>query len=109
MPSFHRFKAMPKKFIKSGTKIPIKLSLHEKELILEHTFVDENVTEPLEQAIPKNKVITINLSLEDLNDLLEYIAAEANHSEDENLEEELDSLYDKLEEIEQSYIEIEDE
>jgi hypothetical protein len=100
---------MPKKFIPSGTKILIKLSLREKELILDHTLVDSNVTEPLEQAIPKKDSIEIGFPLDDLNDLLEFIAAEANHTENKKLEDELDALYEKLEEIEQAYIEIEKE
>jgi len=100
---------MSKKFIKSGTKIPIKLSLREKELILDYTLVDSNVTEPLEQAISKGNTTEINLSIDDLNDLLESIAAEANHAKNKKLEDEFDALYEKLEEIEQSYIEIKDE
>jgi len=41
-------------------------------------------------------------TLEDLDDLLGYIAAEANHAEDANLERKLQALYDRLCKIEDS-------
>jgi hypothetical protein len=42
-------------------------------------------------------------TLDDLEDMLGYIAAEANHAEDSALEEELDALWGRLREIQRSY------
>ena len=73
--------------------------------VLEHTFVGDNITDPLEQAIEKGNTLTIHISLEDLEDLLGYIATEANHAKIKKLEDELDELYEKLQEIEEAYSE----
>jgi len=49
--------------------------------------------------------ITAKYSLEDLDELLGYIAAEANHSEDERRATRLYKLYDRLSDIEASVVE----
>ena len=93
------------KIIQLGEEVPITFANKESKLILEHTFVGNNITDLLEQAIVKGNTITIHISLEDLEDLLGYIAAESNHAKCEKLEDELDDLYEKLQEIAESYSE----
>lgn len=41
--------------------------------------------------------LIVKYSLDELDELLGYIAAEANHAENEKLERDLDRLYDRLE------------
>ena len=44
-----------------------------------------------------------NYTLADLEDILGYLAAEANHTEDRKLRGELDVFYDRLSAVQQSY------
>ena len=44
--------------------------------------------------------INVDLSMDEIEDVQGYVAAEANHTEDAKLEKELDRLFDKL----QSYL-----
>ena len=92
-----------KKFIKTGDPIPIVLSGLERNLILEQTFVGTDITEPISEAVEQKCKITIYLSLEDIDDLLGYVAAAANHESDDSLQNKLDKLYGKLESIVQQY------
>ena len=52
-------------------------------------------------------MITVYYSPQDLEELLGFIAAEANHTKNKVLEADLDSLYDKLEEILEEYADTE--
>jgi hypothetical protein len=42
-------------------------------------------------------------TLDDLEDMLGYIAAQANHTDDDKLREELENLYDRLSAVQESY------
>ena len=95
---------MKPKQIKLGEKVPVKLTLHERDLIREHTFYDPKFGSV---AIVAENGILLRLSLEEIEDLLGYIAAEANHSTSRALEIELGQLYDKLTQLSESYEETE--
>ena len=56
--------------IQPGERVPIRLSQLQRHLILEHTFMSPE----LEEGIG-----TISLDLDDLDELLGAVAAEANH------------------------------
>lgn len=66
----------------------------EQELITEHTFADP------EYARRRRKVangrVRGSFTLNDLDDLMGYVAAEANHLKDKKLQRELDALQDSL-------------
>jgi len=76
--------------------IEIKLTTRERDLILEHTFAGNDLTDRIKLAELKGKHILIRYTLEDLDELVGYIAAESNHTEDRNLQRQLDRLFDKL-------------
>jgi len=93
-----------KRVIKQEDKIPIRFSEQERNLLLEHTLIlDDELTDPLEQALAKEGMLTVHYSLDDLDDLLGYVAAEANHSKDKNIKDQLEALIDRLDMIEDSY------
>ena len=92
-----------KKMILPGQEIEIKLSLRERDLIRDHTFADEELTDRLELALMDGDRIVVRYSLDDLDELLGFIAVEANHAKDKKLQKELEALYDRLVEIEESY------
>ncbi len=84
-------------------KITIKLSEFERDLIIEHTFVEQEYIDILEEAIPRTGYITVELTIDDLDFILGHIAFSANHAEERDLESLLDDLYDHLTEIESAY------
>ena len=87
--------------------IKINLTTEERGLIINETFADLVLLEPLEKGQVKDDLITVYYAPQDLEELLGFIAAEANHTEDKVLEEALDSLHDKLEDILDAYDESE--
>ena len=84
---------MKRKKIPYGTKLPVKLTLRERDLIRDETFCDPDFAK---SAIVDAKGVRLDLSLDDIEEIQGYIAAEANHTENSILEKKLDSLFDKL-------------
>ncbi len=84
---------MKRKKIPYGSKLPVKLTLRERDLIRNKTFYDPDFAS---SAVVEGKDITLELSLDDIEEIQGYIAAEANHTENKKLQKELDLLFDKL-------------
>ena len=81
----------------------IVLTAGDRDLILQHTFVDGELRTQLDKGIEAGRVkLKILLTPDGLNELLEWIAAGANHAESQALESRLDVLYDKLVSVEKS-------
>ena len=78
-------------------EIEIKITPEERDLILDLTFADEALTDRLKIAEMRGKHLVARYSISDLDDLIGFIAAEANHAEDKKLQKKLDRLIDKLE------------
>ncbi|MBW2072756.1 MAG: hypothetical protein JRI89_16075 [Deltaproteobacteria bacterium] len=87
---------MQRKQIDYSQPVEVTLNSHEKSLILEHTFVGPDLTDQFELASEKEGKIIVKYTLDELEELLGFIAAEANHTEDSRLQKELDELYDRL-------------
>lgn len=89
--------------------IDIWLTLAERELILNHTLADDDLVARVRDAkqVAHSKIV-VKYTSDELNELLEFIAAEANHTEDRGLEHRLDNLYDRLEDIEGTLIVVDD-
>ena len=84
---------MKRKKIHYGSKLPVKLTLRERDLIHEETFC---APELVKFAVVEGKGIRVDLSLDDIEEIQGYIAAEANHTDNKKLQKELDGLFDKL-------------
>ena len=82
-----------RKKIPYGTKLPVKFTLVERDLIQQHTFYrpDFGDLEPL-----TGKRITVDMSLDDIEELQGYVGAEANHTKDAKLQTKLDRIFGKL-------------
>ncbi len=84
-------------------EIEIKFTFQERDLIIDHTFADPELTKKLKIAEIKGKHLITKYSIHDLDDMLGFIAAEANHTDDKKLEKKLDKLFDKLSRILEKY------
>jgi len=82
-----------KKNIPYGEKLPVLFT--QKEMGILHEYVLYSSPEPLNGKVSGNKIKVI-LSLDDIEDLMGYVAAEANHTNDKKLENALDKIFTRL-------------
>ena len=97
---------MRRKKIKYGEPVPVRLSLRERDLIIEHAFLDPELAERIKIAKIQSGKITAKYSLDDIDILLGCIAAESNHTKSKKLQKELDELFDRLQALMESFEEI---
>ena len=82
-----------KKKIPYGEKLPVLFTESEIAIIRDRVIYPE--PEQLNGIVSKNK-IKVMLSLDDIDDLMGYVAAEANHTDDKKLQNTLDKIFDRL-------------
>jgi Plasmid pRiA4b ORF-3-like protein len=96
------------KRIRLDDTVPVELNARERELVLEHTFAEEDLTDRL-RVVPKpNQTPVYRFTLDDLDELVGYVAAEANHAKDKKLQKEWDRLYARLASVLESYTDEDD-
>jgi hypothetical protein len=94
---------LERKRISPGEKVPLELNERDRELVLKHTFAEDDLTGRL-QIVPKPGAPPIfHFTLEDLDQLAGYVAAEANHATNKKLRKELEQLFDRLDDLLCSY------
>lgn len=77
-------------------EIEIKFTLQERDLIIDHTFTGPDLTKRLQIAEIKGKHLIVKYSTYHLDELIGFIAVEANHTEDKKIREKLDRLFKRL-------------
>jgi len=92
-----------RKKIRQGQTIEVRFSPRERVLVLEHTFTGPDLTTTLRRAQLESGRYVVRYTLNDLDELLGFVAAEANHSTDKKLRRELDALYVKVRREVESY------
>lgn len=91
------------KKIEPDQPVAVLFTLRERDLVLEHTFASGELTDRLRVAEVKGRKLVAKYTLDDLDELLGYIAAEANHTLNKKLQKELDALFARLQDEMQSY------
>jgi len=84
---------MEKQDLRLRKKLPVQLTLHERDLIRSSTFLDPDFGT---DGVIDGKNITLELSIGEIEEVRGYVAAEANHTRDTKLPRELDQVFDKL-------------
>jgi hypothetical protein len=97
-----------RKRIRSDENVPVKLNDRERELIVEHSFAEPELTDRRRVVPELGEPPIYYFSLDDLDELAGYVAAEANHAKDKKLQKEWDWLYARLAEVLDSYTDDED-
>jgi len=87
--------------IEEGAKVAVRLNARDRRL-LSDLVVDPDYLERL-RPVPGSKDLTGDYTLDDLEDMLGEIAAEANHTPNTRLKMQLDELYERLSSIQRSY------
>jgi hypothetical protein len=92
-----------RKQIAVGEKIPLELNDRERDLIMNHTFAGSELTDRFCIVSDSGRSPSYRFSLDELDDLSGYVAAEANHAKVKHLEKELLALYARIAAILESY------
>jgi hypothetical protein len=81
----------------------LELSDLERELILKHTFANDELTSRLRIVRQPDEPPVYRFTLDDLDELTGYVAAEANHAKDKKLGKQLHRLCARIAAVLQSY------
>ena len=82
-------------------EIKIKFTSQERDLIIDHTFAGPDLIKRLQIAEIKGKHLIAKYSTYDLDELIGFIAAEANHTDDKKIGKKLDRLFERLTRIQE--------
>jgi hypothetical protein len=91
------------KKVRENEKVPITFSAGDRELVLDHTFADPDLTAPLRRRRRPAEDVVVRYTLSDLEELQGFIAAEANHTKDKRLQKRLYALHHRLQNEMQQY------
>jgi len=83
--------------VKSRGTVPLELNQRERDLIISHTFADKSLTDRLQIAPQPGQRSVFRFTLDELDELVGDVAAEANHAKNKVLQEQLDQLCDRIE------------
>jgi hypothetical protein len=83
--------------IRPDETVPVELNERERELILSHTFADESLTNRLRVGPKRGERPIFRFCLDELDELVGFLAAEANHAKNKVLREQLNQLCDRIE------------
>ena len=83
--------------------VPLELSDRERELILKHTFSDDELTGRLRIVPRPGEPPVYRFTLDEWDEVAGYVAAEANHAKDKKLQKEWDRLYARMAALLESY------
>ena len=93
LPQNRTLSAEQKTRVSPGDQVPIELSERERELIVQHSFADEELTRRLLVVPQPGAAPVYYYTLDELDELAGYVAAEANHAKNAKLRREWDRLY----------------
>jgi hypothetical protein len=86
--------------VKEHERVPLELNRRERDLIISHTFADESITNRLRVVPQQGQRPVFHFTLDELDELVGDVAAEANHA-NKVLQEQLDRLCERIEAPEQ--------
>lgn len=92
-----------RRFIKPGTRIPLRLSVRERDLVVERAFLDPGMESRLRGAALAGTRLVVDLTLDDIDELAGGVAAEANHCKDARVRRVLDGVFERLKDIEDRF------
>jgi pRiA4b ORF-3-like protein len=79
--------------------VPLELNQRERDLIISHTFAHESLTARLRAVPPSGQQPVLHFTLDELDELVGNVAAEANHAKNKVLQEQLDQLCERIEAV----------
>ena len=95
-----------KKQIKSGEAVVLKLTQEQADLIVEHTLIDDDLLAIIHQSKLRDGIVSIRFTLDELEDLAGFVAAESNNTKDKQLQQRFDVISDAIDQLNLSYTEV---
>ena len=92
--------------IKEGERVPVEVSVEQLRLVEEHTLVGPDLLQLLGHGSEEASPTSTMLSLDDLEELIGYVAFEANHTDDRRLRKRLEQLFAHFQGVLDSYEDI---
>ena len=92
----------PRKRIKPDEKVVLRLTQRQCGLIIDKTFAPSELTGRLRLGIVGKKPV-YRFTLGELDELMGYVAAEANHTPNRKLERELLDIFGRIEQLLYTY------
>lgn len=89
--------------IRPDEKVPVELNARERELIVNETFADDELTARLRLIPPPNEPPVFRFTLDEMDELAGYVATEANHAQDKKRQKEWDRLSARLNDVLDDY------
>ena len=93
----------PRKRIGPTDRVSLKLSDRERALIIDKTFAPDDLTRRLRLVAVGEKRPPVAFTLDEWEELQGYVAAKAKHCDARKLERELYRIFDRIQEILDSY------
>jgi hypothetical protein len=97
---------MPKKQIQCGEKVPLKLTAAQRTLIVDEVTCLDQEYERTIRRTPLTEPLM--MTLDELDDLAGFVAAEANHCDQATKRNRLDAVFEKLQNLLDRFVEIPD-
>ena len=91
---------MDRKKIPYGAKLPVVLTLKERDIVRDETFCDPDFGRV---GVVEGNKIKLMMSLDDIEEVQGHVAAEANHTKDKKLQKELDKIFNKFDKFLDKY------
>jgi hypothetical protein len=96
--------SMAKKIqIKPGDTVTLKLTEEQADLIVDLTLLDDDLLAIIHHSKLRDGVVSVRCTLDDLEVLSGYIAAESNNTKDKKLQRRLDAISDAIDELNLTY------
>jgi hypothetical protein len=92
-----------RKRIRPDEKLFVELNDQERELIMKQTFAEHELTDRLRLVHRPGDPPVYSFTLDELDELAGYVAAEANHAKEKKLQKQLIRLYDRIAALLESY------
>jgi len=96
---------MNRKKVPYGTKLPVVLTLKDRDIVRDETFCDPDFGRV---GVVEGNKIKLMMSLDDIEEVQGHVAAEANHTKDKKLQKELDRIFEKFQKFLDKYDDQED-
>ena len=86
-------------------KVTLKITQAQADLILENDYIDQEVLDSLDFSEPHAGIVGLRCTLDALEEVQGYIAAESNHAKNKTLRRSLGELFDAIDSFKSEFIE----
>jgi len=89
---------------KQGETVTLKLTKEQADLMVEHTFIDDDLLAIIYHSKLRDNVAAVRCTLDQLEELAVYVAEEANNTKNKKLQHELDAISEVMDDLNLFYM-----